>query len=137
MAAGDGPVVTIDTNVAVYAFEPGAKTDVAAAVLRQAELASNQVANEYANVMRRKFNRSWREIDRDIDLLHEAIPSWHPVERSHTREALRLADRYQLQFYDALLIAVGLAHGVTTLFSEDMQHGLVIEGRLRIENPFL
>jgi predicted nucleic acid-binding protein len=26
--------------------------------------------------------------------------------------------------------------GCTVLHSEDMQHGLVVEGRLRIENPF-
>ena len=128
--------MTIDTNIAVYAFEPGPKTDVADVVLHRAEFASNQVVNEYASAMRRKFKRSWPDIDREVELLRGTIPSWHPVDFADTRKAIQLAERYKLQFYDALMIAVGLAHGATTLFSEDMQHGLVIEDTLRIENPF-
>ena len=136
MASGDGSMVTIDTDIAVYALEPGEKTDVADAILHHANFASNQVANEYANVKWRKFKRPWQQIDRDIELLRHTIPAWHAVELADTRTALQLAGRYQLQFYDALMIAVGLAHGATTLYSEDMQHGLVIDGTLRIENPF-
>ena len=129
-------MVTFDTNIAVYALEPSAKTEVADSILRRAELASNQVANEYANVKWRKFKRPWQQIDRDVELLRDTIPLWYAVEVSDTRNALKLVDRYKLQFYDALMIAVGLAHGATTLYSEDMQHGLVIEDALRIENPF-
>jgi len=128
--------VTIDTNIAVYALEPGEKTEVADAILHRADLASNQLANEYANVKWRKFKRPWPQIDRDIELLHQTIPAWHAVELADTHRAVQLASRYKLQFYDALMIAVGLAHGATTLYSEDMQHGLVIDGTLRIENPF-
>jgi predicted nucleic acid-binding protein len=35
------------------------------------------------------------------------------------------------------MIAVALENGATTLFSEDMHHGLVIDGKLTITNPFL
>ena len=94
------------------------------------------MASEYANVKWRKFKRPWRQIDQDVVLLRDAIPLWYAVEIADTRKAVQLADRYKLQFYDALMIAVGLAHGATTMFSEDMQHGLVIEETLRIENPF-
>ena len=129
-------MVTIDTNIAVYALEPGTKTEVADDILRRTELASIQVANEYANVKWRKFKRPWQQIDRDVELLRYTIPLWYAVEITDARKAIQLAERYKLQFYDALMIAVSLAHGATTLFSEDMQHGLVIEERLRIENPF-
>jgi predicted nucleic acid-binding protein len=43
---------------------------------------------------------------------------------------------YSLQFYDALIIATALEHGCHTLITEDMQHGLVVEERLTINNPF-
>lgn len=51
-------------------------------------------------------------------------------------EARGIAERYQLSFYDALIVAAALAAGCDTLFSEDMHDGLVIEGRLTIRNPF-
>jgi predicted nucleic acid-binding protein len=56
----------------------------------------------------------------------------------HTQfEAVRLMGLYSLQFYDALIIATALEHGCHTLITEDMQHGLVVEGRLTINNPFV
>ena len=50
---------------------------------------------------------------------------------------LAIAERYGLSVYDALIAATALASGCDRLYSEDMHHGLVIDGRLRIENPFL
>ena len=50
--------------------------------------------------------------------------------------ALRIIDRYGFRIYDALIIAAALAAGCTTLLSEDMQDGQVIEGKLTVRNPF-
>ena len=47
-----------------------------------------------------------------------------------------LAERYGLSVYDAMIVAAALLAGCTTLWSEDMQDGLLVEGRLRIANPF-
>jgi predicted nucleic acid-binding protein len=47
-----------------------------------------------------------------------------------------LAERYGLSIYDAMIVASALVAGCTTLWSEDMQDGLVVEGQLRIVNPF-
>ena len=52
------------------------------------------------------------------------------------RQALRLRERYQLSFYDSLIVAAALESKCTRLLTEDLQHGQEIEG-LRIENPFL
>ncbi len=41
-----------------------------------------------------------------------------------------------LSFWDALIVEAALKSGADRLFTEDMQHGQVIEG-LRVENPFL
>lgn len=48
-----------------------------------------------------------------------------------------LAARYGFAFYDAVIVASALEAGCTTLMSEDMQDGLVVEARLTVRNPFL
>ncbi len=47
-----------------------------------------------------------------------------------------MAARHGFSFYDALIVASALEAGCTTLLSEDMQDGLVVEGRLTLRNPF-
>ncbi len=62
-------------------------------------------------------------------------PYFQWTSRTHT-EALRLAERYGYAIFDALMIAAALRAGSDTLWSDDMQDGMVIDGRLRIANPF-
>ena len=50
--------------------------------------------------------------------------------------ALAIAARSGYQLYDALIIAAALEAGCSTLFSEDLQDGQVIGGRLTIQDPF-
>jgi predicted nucleic acid-binding protein len=50
--------------------------------------------------------------------------------------ALSIAARLHYQLYDAMIIAAALEAGCVTLYSEDLQHGQVIERRLTIRNPF-
>ena len=51
-------------------------------------------------------------------------------------EGLRAAARYRLSIYDGLIVGAALLADCQTLWSEDMQHGLRIDGRLTIRNPF-
>jgi predicted nucleic acid-binding protein len=39
--------------------------------------------------------------------------------------------------FDSIIVASALEAGCDILYSEDMQHGQVIEGRLTIQNPFI
>ncbi len=54
---------------------------------------------------------------------------------THT-DALRLAQRYGFSLYDALIVAAALRADCDTIYSEDMQDGLAVDGRLTIRNPF-
>lgn len=131
-------MVTIDTNIAFYALEPrGPKAHAAKAAVEASDFVSVQVLNEFASSARRKLRRSWSEIDEDLEIIRLTVPKIHAIEPSASGEAIRVAERYQLSFYDALMIAVALQNGATTLYSEDMQHGLVIDDSLTITNPFL
>ncbi len=49
---------------------------------------------------------------------------------------LALAERYGLSIYDAMIAASALHAECDTLWSEDMQHGLLVRGQLRIATPF-
>jgi predicted nucleic acid-binding protein len=58
-----------------------------------------------------------------------------PVDEMVTRKSAELAMRYQLSNWDALIIAAAVLAGCTTLYSEDLQHGQIIES-LTVQNPF-
>jgi predicted nucleic acid-binding protein len=60
-----------------------------------------------------------------------------PVGAQTVREATRLAARYQLSHWDSVIVAAAHLAGYESLYSEDLQHGQVIDGRLTIINPFM
>lgn len=135
MTGFDGPA-TADTNIAVYAFATDRRTPAAAAALRSCAFLSVQVLNEYANVAFRKRDDPWDLIAGDVAAIRAAVPSILPVDDGANREAIRITHRYQLSFYDALMLAVALRGGARIIYSEDMHHDLVIDQTLRILDPF-
>jgi predicted nucleic acid-binding protein len=50
--------------------------------------------------------------------------------------ASELEERYQLSFWDSLIVAAASTARVDKILTEDLQHGQVIAGIL-VENPFL
>ncbi len=52
------------------------------------------------------------------------------------KNASRLGQQYSFSFWDSLIIASALEAGVTLLYSEDMQDGILVAGTLEIINPF-
>ena len=44
--------------------------------------------------------------------------------------------QYKFSYWDSLIIASALENECDTLYTEDMQDGLIIEGKLTIVNPF-
>jgi predicted nucleic acid-binding protein len=129
--------VFFDTNILVYStIKDDRRSSVAAELILDGGRVSVQVLNEFANVSCRKLKRSWPRIRQDLLSFQAAIPD--PLSLSVTTHqfALTIAERDGLSFYDALIVASALEAGCTTLLSEDMQDGRVIDGRLTIRNPF-
>jgi predicted nucleic acid-binding protein len=52
-----------------------------------------------------------------------------PVDTDTVRKAIRLARRYGFSHWDSLIVAAALLAGCERLYSQDMQHGQVIDGR--------
>ena len=82
----------------------------------------------------RKLALSSEMARRDI----RALQAWNPlVPDLRTFEtAWHLADRFALSWWDSLIVAAARAAGCGVLLSEDLQNGLVIDGELRIVDPF-
>lgn len=127
--------VFFDTNILLHQFsEDAAKASVAEEVIRGGGAISVQVLNEFASAGRRKLGLKWSVIQ---DILGEYRQNFTVVPltlQTHER-GLELAERYQLNVYDAMIVAAAQLAGCTVLYSEDMHDGLVIDG-LTVRNPY-
>ena len=130
------PADFLDSNVLVYAFTEDPRTVTARALLARGCTISIQGLNEFTNVARRKLSKSWQEIRDEIAAIRIVCPTVVPIDLGIHESALRLAERHGFAFFDALMIAAALRAGSTTLWSEDMQDGMLIDGKLRIADPF-
>jgi predicted nucleic acid-binding protein len=127
----------IDSNVALYLLSAdAAKADRAEAVIAAGASISVQVLNEVTSVARRKLGMSWSEIDEVLAGLRAVCPVEPLTAQTHDA-GRRLAERYGLSVYDAMIAAAALLAGCKRLYSEDMQHGLLIDRQLRVCNPFI
>lgn len=125
-----------DTNVLVHiASGDMAKADRTEAAIAAGGAISVQVLNELANVARRKMRMSWLDTHALLTMLRGLL-AVHPLTVETHETGLRLAERYGLSIYDAMIIAAAIHAGCDTLWSEDMQHEMELDEGLRIVNPF-
>jgi predicted nucleic acid-binding protein len=132
----DKPVL-LDSNVIIYAYsDDDRKKNTSKSLLRTYPIISTQVINEVINVGFRKLKLSNKEVQELFDLLNRKCDV-KIVECSTIERALTIAEIYRYSYFDSLIIASALEHHCRTLYSEDLQHGQVIEETLTIENPFV
>ena len=125
-----------DTNILLYlASGNRAKAERAEEVVAEGGVISVQVLNEITNVARRKMQLSWVEVREFLSTIRSVLPA-RPVTIEIHESGLALAERYGLSTYDAMIVASAIDAGCDRLWSEDMQHGMVIGRRLRIQDPF-
>ena len=126
-----------DTNVLIYVVgQHDERTAPAEALLAKGGVVSVQVLNELAAVAHRKLRMSWEEITEALAAIRALCPDPVPLTVETHDAALRIASRYRLHIYDALVVAAALEAECTTLYSEDLQNHQVIDGTLTIRNPF-
>lgn len=124
-----------DTNVILYLLDDGPKADRAEEILGQGPRISVQVLNEALVNCRRKAGLSWEETGAFLAGIQSLCAVEDLTVQSH-QVGRALAEKYQLSIYDAMIVAAALIAGCTTLWSEDMHHGLVVEDQLQIVSPF-
>jgi predicted nucleic acid-binding protein len=126
----------LDTSILVYAFTNDERSLEAQTLLDGEWTTSVHALNEFAAVTRRKFKKSWPEVQAAVADITAAAQSILPVDLDTHADAVRLSMRYGYGIFDALMVASTLRAGCETLWSEDMHDGMQIDGRLRIRNPF-
>jgi predicted nucleic acid-binding protein len=134
----------VDTNIAVYAYDPAEpqKRSRAQDLLRelsQGEMLflSVQVLNEFVAVLLRRSPEGRRsgevlEITRELSSLGTVLP----LTATMTWLALQAVVDHSLSFWDALIWATAKVHGLSRVYSEDFQHGRILDG-VQFINPFL
>lgn len=129
----------LDTNVLVYAYseDDPLKQQQAMAITGASQCwISTQVLTEFVNVFHRKLRVPWPDIQ---VTLFEIVSGFrvHGNSAATITQATRVAARYGFFWFDLLIISAALECGCETLYSEDLQHGQLIENTLRVVNPFL
>lgn len=130
----------LDTNVLVYAVDTrdAEKQKIAKSIVMSARdsaeyVISAQVLNEFSNVAMRKLGKTRVEVMGFTELF-KAIRSV-PVKPEWTMQALEIMGLYDLQFYDALLLAAAKELGCDRFLSEDLNDGQAYCGIVAV-NPF-
>lgn len=127
--------VFFDTNVVLYLLSADEeKANAAEALLAQGGVVSVQVLNEAASVCRRKLKLPWPEV-RELLATVIACCAVAPLSIAIHERVLRVAERYQLSLYDALICAAAQEMEAEILYTEDLQDGLALGG-LQVRNPF-
>jgi len=126
-----------DSNILIYTLaQNDPRQSVAAGLLVAGGTISVQSLNEFAAVARRKLRLSWQETTKALAAIRALCPPPLPITLTTHDAALGIAARLGYRIYDSLIVASALEANCATLYSEDMQDGQVIEGRLTIRNPF-
>jgi len=97
---------------------------------------SVQVLNEFAAVALRKLGMQLRDIREILNTVRAVCHVEAITAATHDR-GLAVTERYGFSLYDSMIVASALMAGSTVLYSEDLQDGQIIDGQLRVANPFL
>lgn len=139
------PVKTfVDTNIWLYSL---VQNDDVAGDARHgmafAFLASLSRPVLNSQVIRETCSNLLKKSGYPEDAIQRLIRGWYrdcevfPSSAAQHLLASALRERHSFSYWDSLIVAAALDAGCVTLYSEDMQHGQVIDGRLTLINPFL
>jgi predicted nucleic acid-binding protein len=127
---------SLDSNVIVCLAESDSgKRARSKALVAEGGWISAQVMNEVAAIARRKIRLAWPAVHELLALVRSFLIV-EPLTLATHEHTLFVAERYKLDVYDSAVVASALLAGCDTLWSEDMHHGLVVEGTLTIRNPY-
>jgi len=129
----------IDTNIWLYAFIKGQdaeKNKTAGTIIKECEIViSTQIINEMCVNLIKKMAFPEIEIQNLIESLYRKY-SVFELSQDILLKASQIRDAHNFSFWDSVVAASALDCDANCLISEDMQSGFLLEGRLKIVNPF-
>jgi len=132
--------VFVDSNIFIYAkikSQDAEKHIGAQSLLRSLDrqvIISVQVLNEFYNTLVR-IGIDDATIQSFLKQIMQSTLT-QSVNKSTVELCWEMRIRYHYSYYDSLILASAVESRCTVLYSEDMQHGQVIEKKLKIVNPF-
>jgi len=130
--------IALDTNILIYSHfrNDERKRTIAHELLSHYPIVSTQVVSEYLNVMKRLLSIPKFEL---LELCALWMNECHIqiVEKSTINIAKQIVQRYDLQLFDSIIVATAIEADCKILYSEDMQHNMIINRQLTIINPFI
>jgi len=132
----------VDTNILVYAYDQGAgdRHEKALRLIEQLwhkgnGILSTQVLQEFYVNVRRKAQRPVTA-EQARALISDYL-AWNPIvnDGAAMLVAIDLEKRYQLSFWDSLIVAAAQKGGASVIYSEDFNHGQKF-GSVEVLNPF-
>lgn len=130
--------IALDTNVLIYIIDNSNsnKHEIAKELLLSNPMISSQVVSEFINVTKRLLQKPKLEVlGKCIEWLHYGKIKFVSLDTMEL--AKELINKYDFQIFDSLIVASALETNCKILYTEDMQHGLIVEKKLTIINPFL
>ena len=131
--------VFADTNILLYAFSKNEeeKQQKALEILDNSwPTISTQVIREFISVGTTKHKQPLEKVMRQVRNIADVVDIINE-DMEIIDKGIEIHQRYEFRFYDSLIIAAAITANCTILYSEDMQHGQVIEKTLTIVNPFV
>ncbi len=126
-----------DTNILVYSVSDDLrKRDIAENLLiREDIVISPQVISEFVAVtLRKRILERAKAVEyaqKFLQILPVTVMTADTVST-----ALQIMGKYSFSYWDSLILAAALESRSKVVYSEDLQAGQVIEGRLTVINPF-
>ena len=132
--------VFVDTNIWLYALTEEAgdirHQQAASAVLQlERPVINSQVIREACSNLLKKSSLSEERLCALVRDWYRDCEVFGSTAEQHLL-ASDLRKRNAFSYWDSLIVAAALDAGCSTLLSEDMQNGRVIDKRLTIINPF-
>jgi predicted nucleic acid-binding protein len=133
----------VDTNILMYAHDAsaGEKHERAKALVEQlwrdrTGVVSTQVLQELSVNLRKKVHQPL-DAKATRDLVADYL-TWQVIVNGGESilEAIDLEGRYQISFWDALVIQAAQLSGAEVLYSEDLSDGQAY-GSVRVRNPLI
>ena len=133
----------VDSNIWIYAvtqsgsIPPNPRHEAAKVLIRTIQpYISVQVINEVSYNLVKKFKFTESDIQTLVKSFYRTYTVCPMMDEVLLLEASSIRQRYNISFWDSMLVSTAIQSQCSIFYTEDMRHGLIVNDVLTIVNPF-